>query len=517
MNLTDTLLHFFHVSEKYRYALLLLRRGSRGAMKKLLIVLILCVVGNAHYTYSQSLIWERIFDIDYRQGSRDELIGLIIADTNGIFASVLSSKYERSTGFENPAILVCNSSGYVIDTIVNDDTCNGSYSAVDRSRKRLWIAYRTENYPFTRTVIEKKNYRGFTIVRKDFIGPDFIDSLPAYIYKLLPAQDGGFYMLAGRNRVISGQGSEPWQVSRWDSLGNRRWVKEYLYTYAYGQPQQAEFLPNGNLFVSGWAGREIMALEIDTATGRALNRKVLYTHPENVGWALAGVKRCLDGYIVSAYDSRNSSSVNRYFFGKFNDTLGRVWGARSSLGMGTMITPLTDSTFWIGTKVGLQNIYQRMGPDSTVLHSIVLAVDDAASPLYGTGVNYVAHFNDQSAVFGGTTRQATTQGSALYLCKIDSIGTPFNPVYPPVGPVPVATKNRIVEPDLQVFPNPFTHTLRISHKGTIQLLDIHGRKVMVQAVEAGQELNTGSLPRGMYLLRFTSSAGKGYVRKVVRE
>jgi len=86
-----------------------------------------------------------------------------------------------------------------------------------------------------------------------------------------------------------------------------------------------------------------------------------------------------------------------------------------------------------------------------------------------------------------------------------------------VGPVPVATKNRIVEPDLQVFPNPFTHTLRISHKGTMQLLDIHGRKVMAQAVEAGQEINTGSLPRGMYLLRFTSAAGKGYVRKVVKE
>jgi hypothetical protein len=71
--------------------------------------------------------------------------------------------------------------------------------------------------------------------------------------------------------------------------------------------------------------------------------------------------------------------------------------------------------------------------------------------------------------------------------------------------------------DLQIYPNPFTNTLRLSHKGTAQLLDIHGRVILSQPVEAGEELKVGSLTKGMYLLRLQSVGGKLYVRKVVRE
>jgi len=180
---------------------------------------------------------------------------------------------------------------------------------------------------------------------------------------------------------------------------------------------------------------------------------------------------------------------------------------------------MADSSFWylkvvMGNTAPTAYNYEKMDKNFNVTHSVNLYTQNNISAKRITSVGFLS---DGSAIFGGEVTTATTSGSALYLCKIDSIGTPYNPVYPPVGPVPVATKNRIVEPDLQVFPNPFTHTLRISHRGTLQLLDIHGRKVMAQAVEAGQELNTGALPRGMYLLRFTSAAGKGYVRKVVRE
>jgi len=468
----------------------------------------------------QSLVWERTIDLSTSnlEGNSDAILDLCVQDSNNIFINALANCFSIPTPngrYQRPILLKANSQGILIDTIIVEDTVFGYRFTLDRLKKRLWMIFQTQNYPYGRLVFQKINFQGFTLARRDFwLDSSIPDSLSYDIMKLVPSNDGGFYILATMSRNISGQSSDLWQVSRWDSLGNRRWVKEYLYTYAYGQPQQAEFLPNGNLFVSGWAGREIMALEIDTATGRAVNRKVLYTHPENTGWFTTGVKRCPGGYLISAYDSRNSSSVNRYFFGKFNDTLGRVWGARSSSGMGTMITPLVDSTFWIGTKSGNRTLYQRMGPDSTVLQTVVLSVDN---PGESTGIGFVGHFTNLSAVFGGSTTRRTTRGSALYLCKIDSIGTPYNPVYPPVGPVPVATKNRIVEPDLQVFPNPFTHTLRISHRGTLQLLDIHGRKVMAQAVEAGQEINTVSLPRGMYLLRFTSAAGKGYARKVVRE
>jgi hypothetical protein len=319
------------------------------------------------------------------------------------------------------------------------------------------------------------------------------------------------------DRRIGTQSTEQWQVSRWDSLGNRRWVKEYLYTYAFGQPQQAEFLPNGNLFVSGWAGREIMALEIDTATGRALNRKVLYTHPNHtVGWILTYIARAPNGFVIAG-GTTASSGDSLAFIGFVNDSLRLTWSIYSSNTTRYFISTMADSSFWYLKTSGRnpnEYNYEKMDKFFNVTHSVNL---NTQSNLTRKLLNSVGFISDGSAIFGGAITTTSTSGYALYLCKIDSIGTPFNPIYPPVGPVPVATKNRIVEPDLQVFPNPFTHTIRISHKGTMQLLDIHGRKVMAQAVEAGQELNTGSLPRGMYLLRFTSVAGKGYVRKVVRE
>jgi hypothetical protein len=286
-------------------------------MKKLLCSLIIFWLlpfwGN-----SQSLQWERI-----NNPSNDDIFrDLLIQDTSAFFANVASSSFQYPTSssvYLAPLIVKYNSQGYSQDTIILEDSTFYIYSTIDRSRKRIWVAYRTENYPYTRTVIEKINFRGFTIVRKDFQGADRIDSLPATIYKLLPASDGGFYMLGGRNRRIGTQNTEPWQISRFDSLGNRRWVREYLYTYAFGNPTGGEFLPNGNLFVSGWAGREIYGIEIDTATGNMVNRKVFFTHPENAGWFFSSVHRAADGYIVTGYDSRNSSTdVNRYFFGKYN-------------------------------------------------------------------------------------------------------------------------------------------------------------------------------------------------------
>jgi hypothetical protein len=482
----------------------------------LLLIWLLPLLGN-----SQSLQWERVLDFSSGINSfriSDIVRYIAVQDTNTFFCSAICGDYGTPSPAGSmyfPTVLAFNSNGSIIDTIVfNDSTLTGQSFCLDRTRKRIWVAYRTDNYPYTRTVIEKINFRGFSIVRRDFRGPDRIDSLPATIYKLLPASDGGFYMLGGRTRVINGQNTEPWQVSRFDSLGNRRWVKEYLYTYAFGNPTGGEFLPNGNLFVNGWAGREIYGIEIDTATGNTVNRKVFFIHPDNAGWFFSSINRAADGYIVTGYDSRNNSTnVNRYFFGKYNDTLGLVWGAMSNYSV-TFINPMSDSTFWLGTKVGPNSVYQRMGPDSTLLHSIILSTDVGSSY---TGVSHSGHFNDQSAIFGGITQRSTTQGTALYFCKIDSIGTPYNPVYPPVGPVLTSNQRQNQEPNLQVYPNPFTNTLRLSHKGTAQLLDVHGRVILSQSVEAGEELKVGNLPKGMYLLRLQSVGGRLYVRKVVRE
>jgi hypothetical protein len=105
----------------------------------------------------------------------------------------------------------------------------------------------------------------------------------------------------------------------------------------------------------------------------------------------------------------------------------------------------------------------------------------------------------------------------MYLCKIDNIGRPFVTGGGPQLVLSNQEKEPEAEPNLQVYPNPFTNTLRLSHKGTAQLLDVHGRVIFSQPVEAGEELKVGNLPKGMYLLRLQSVGGKLYVRKVINE
>ncbi len=74
-----------------------------------------------------------------------------------------------------------------------------------------------------------------------------------------------------------------------------------------------------------------------------------------------------------------------------------------------------------------------------------------------------------------------------------------------------------INDNLQVYPNPFANTFRLSNKGIAQLLDVHGRVILSQSVEADEELKVGNLPKGMYLLRLQGEGGRMYLRKVVRE
>jgi hypothetical protein len=488
-------------------------------LSSLLLIWLLPFWGN-----SQSLQWERIIDFSNNTttniefgGTRDNLLDLTMIDSSNILASVYCEKFPiigSGTFYSKPVILMLNSNGASLDTLILEDTISDFKISLDRTRKRIWLAYRTQNYPYTRTVIEKINFRGFTIARRDFQGADRIDSLPANIIKLLPSSDGGFYILANRNRRIGNQNTEPWQISRFDSLGNRRWVKEYLYTYAFGYPTNGEFLPNGNLFVNGWAGREIYGIEIDTATGNMVNRKVFFTHPENAGWNYASVVRSPGGYYLAGVESRDVP--NKFIFLRLNDSLQTQWGGFSNTPT-EFLNPLADSTVWIyRLTFGGYTRYIRYNTRGEVLHSYLVS-NQVQNETYNTVISAVGHFNDRSAIFGGNIRTPTTQGTALYFCKIDSIGTPYNPIYPPVGPVLSSNQKVNQEPNLQVYPNPFTNTLRLSHKGTAQLLDVHGRVIISQSVEAGEELKVGKLPKGMYLLRLQSVGGKLYVRKVVRE
>ena len=471
---------------------------------------------------SQSIVWERTLDISNNSNgtrTQDYLTEIALYDTNTFFCGATCGAFGgfslTGSGFYNPLVLKFNSNGSIIDTFVISDSVLFTHRiALDRERRHIWVAYRTSIVPYTRTVLEKLNFNGFTLLRRDFRGATAADSLPASIYKLLPSTDGGFYMLAGRTRRVGSVSTEPWQISRFDSLGNRRWVREFTYTYVSGNPTDGEILPNGNLFVSGWAGREIYGLEIDTATGNAVNRKVFFTHPGNAGWYPSKVVRTPGGYYVAGTDF--GSGPAQFFFARVNDSLRMEWGGFSN-NQFEFPTAMTDSSVWVARRIeGGFYQYMKFNRDSALLFQMNLT-NNIETSLYSTKFESVGHYTDYSALFGGTIRTPTTQGTALYFSKIDSIGTPYNPVYPPVGPVLTSNQRQNQEPNLQVYPNPFTNTLRLSHKGNAQLLDVHGRVILSQAVEAGEELKVGSLSKGMYLLRLQSVGGKLYVRKVIKE
>ncbi len=495
---------------------------------KLKVFLAICTLFWVQITFGQRVVWERTYDHSTgSNGTGDDILEVFLQDTSQFFVRTVTNEFSIRAGSvrrQKPVFFKVNSSGIILDTLIINDSISGYQVSLNRVKKHLWLSYNIQNFPYSRRVFHRINFRGFTLARREFPRTEpQPDSMPTIFKKLIPAPDGGFYLLAARELTVANQAREHWQVSRWDSSANRRWVKEYVYTYAIGQPEHAEFLSNGNLFVSGYSGREIMGLEIDTANGRAIERKLFYTFPNpTVGWISARAKRTPQGYFLQGGNYSNDSAGFRALV---NDSLRIVWSEWQSVnntGGNDEYMPMADSSFWYlrVQRIGGINLirkdywYEKVDKNRNVIVSIYLNSD---SNTIERSINSVAYISDGSAIFGGSVTTRNTIGSALYLLKIDSIGTPYNPIYPPVGPVLTSNQRQNQEPNLQVYPNPFTNTLRLSHKGTAQLLDVQGRVILSQPVEAGEELRVGNLPKGMYLLRLQSVGGKLYVRKVVRE
>jgi len=485
-----------------------------------IIILAICTL-LVQMAFSQSIVWEQRTDLGPYPGDPvgyDQLVDICLQDTSTFFTNCQPIRYSVEYGgtYFKPVIVKHNGRGVAIDTFVYFDTVNYYSFAIDRTKRRIWMAYSTDGQ-ISKFAIQRIDLNGRIIQYRAMPRLDIenFDSIPTSIFKILPSPEGGIYVIGTTMRRINNQYVYIWHTSRWDSLGMRRWVREYRDNFVYGAPNNAEILPNGQIMVSGWKGTEIIALDIDTGTGAQLSRKVLFTNPRGYGWYETFVRKLPDGYLVTGGDFGNPAQG---IIMKLNDTLGRVWGSYPSTVIGQNIQVMADSSFWMLYLRENNFFYDHFSKDSVVLNSLALT-NYAPNRRYETNLKKVEYFANGNAIIGGDKdfNDGIRNNKDIVLIKVANFGTPYNPVYPPVGPVPVATKNRIVEPDLQVFPNPFTYTLRISHKGTMQLMDIHGRKVMAQAVEAGQEINTGSLSRGMYLLRFTSAAGKGYARKVVRE
>jgi hypothetical protein len=483
-------------------------------MKKLTFLFLLI----SNLAFSQRITWQRELDFTRRSpGIRglDFLNELLVQDTTTAFAFINTESSNPYSGGYYPVILKINpTNGALIDTIIlQDDTASFLTSALNRDRQHIWLSY-TLAGDFAAEVYRKVNYMGFTLARRVFDVPTILADSIGGTNKLVPAPDGGFYAIGAMGRTVNNRRVTLWQISRWDSLINRKWVREYAFEYTRGVPTRAEFLPNGNLFVSGYNGSNIQGIEVDTGNGRMLDRKILFSHPRGFEWQFAAIYRHPNGYFLSGREASSADSGG--FNGFWNLQEQRRWARFRSLNYGNPET-MANSTIWAmtsGSATEDNNKYENIDTNGNVLYSVRLV---SPSVIRNITISKVQHFSNGSAMFGGGGNDFQ-RGDFLYFSKIDNYGTPYNPIYPPVGPVLTSNqKQQNQEPNLQVYPNPFTNTLRLSHKGTAQLLDVHGRVILSQPVEAGEELKVSYLPKGMYLLRLQSVGGKFYVRKVVRE
>jgi hypothetical protein len=488
-------------------------------MKKLIFVIVFSLLFGQ--VFAQRVLWTRQIDYSGININREDALNDVHAfDTSTIFVNGNFGKYydflNPSLGYY-PVVLKLNNRLDIVDTFVFPDTARRVLSCLSILKRRLWLVYEIGGLQpglVFRKIDFNGNIRALRVL--DYNTSSLADSVPRNMYKVLPAPDGGFFMLSDRNRTINNVRTVQWQISRYDSLGARKWLREYLYDFTIGTPDDCEILPNGRLFVSGSMGRNIVGLELDTATGNLIRRRTLFTNPNPNGWAVMAVKPLVDGYMIFGQDG---SANSRRLFMKLSDSLTTVWGSANTTVACYGFRPMRDSSVWMVNEINNRNLHHiKLSPDSTVLVDIplVFSADSNNTSVY---IKSIIHFNDGSAIIGGDGERQENQrfNRDLYFCKIGGYGTPYNPVYPPVGPVLTSNQKQNQEPNLQVYPNPFTNTLRLSHKGTAQLLDVHGRVILSQPVEAGEELKVANLPKGMYLLRLQSVGGKMYVRKVVRE
>jgi hypothetical protein len=319
-------------------------------MKKLTYLsFVIWALFGVQITFGQRIVWERTYDISSgANGDGDLVFEAYLYDTSRYFFRSNCMEFGlriNNTYRQRPVIFQANSQGIITDTIIVQDTIISYLGSLNRQKQHFWLYYRINNFPYSRTVFHRVNFRGFTLARREFPRTEpQPDSMPTIFKKLIPAPDGGFYLLAARELTVANQAREHWQVSRWDSSANRKWVKEYVYTYAIGQPEHAEFLPNGNLFVSGYSGREIMGLEIDTANGRAIERKLFYTFPNStVGWQSGKAVRTPQGYLIEGLNySRDSATVRALI----SDSLSIIWSEIGPSSNKRDYTAMADSSFW---------------------------------------------------------------------------------------------------------------------------------------------------------------------------
>jgi len=480
-------------------------------MKNLIIVFVLLVLESSSSVFAQSVFYSRINDYSNAAVTNlgnDEGNEIIIADSNNYIMNVKLGVTQIVSGrivYCTPNILITDSLFNVKDTIIIPDTSYQNKICYDKKSRNIWLAS-YNNYP-TRLTLIKLDLEGNVLASMVYSGDTMGMVMPYAIFKTYPDAQGGLYLLAVRSTVSAGQNVDPWMICRFDSNGVIRWQKEYIFTYRYGKPWYMEKMPDGQLYVSGTSGREITAAIIDTATGILLSRNVIYRYPSNRAWFYGYAMRYpIGGYYVMASCQRATSDQDSSNARVYLDSnLVVQWKTFSRL-KAYVPSVMQDSTIWtLRNDSSSSYSYEHYSIDGNLLHSIILSRDPGAAGDHI--INDVAHFSNGSAAFIGTIDNSTYVPGALYFCKISQLGLPYNPTYPAYPPLPqridtLATQALSNEPALQLYPNPGNNTLHISHTGDLLMYNMQGQLVVQKSVQAGDVINTGSLPSGCYLARF---------------
>jgi hypothetical protein len=503
-------------------------------MKKLFLTF-LVLLATSISVFSQRLVWEKTIDYranttpqfgssnddyirnihqiesgDFIYVARTDTFGLVYRPLGGLTLApnVLLRKVNQLGEFTSNNISI-------YDTIASDIASwynpNSSYLSVlyikgggtgDMSLRR-----------FNRNLIFAGEYN-FSL--RDF--PERI--YPSYNF-VLPATDGGFFIVGIKQITINNQRQQLWGVAKLSATAEYEWGQTYSSNFVNNEVNHVEYTANGNLLLSGWEGGQPVAKEIDDSTGN-LVRTINFGRVITRGFAKVQVYQAPNNqFYINGQENFASGQPFRTYLGKYDSTGQKIWGSLSNDSR-LFLKVFTDGSTWsIGTLTGRNGLYYKKNlADSTLAFALLISNDTTQTNTGYKIFNDAIFLGDGSAIFGGKItedRTGTYFGEAMYLCKIDNIGRPFVTGGGPQLVLSNQEKEPEIEPNLQVYPNPFTNTLRLSHKGTAQLLDVHGRVIISQPVEAGEELKVGNLPKGIYLLRLQSVGGKLYVRKVVRE
>ena len=504
-------------------------------MKKLLTTL-LVLLATSISVFSQRLVWEKT--IDYRanttsqfRGSNDDYINRIHQIESGDFIYVARADtfgliYLAPDGLTLTPNLVIRkvyqNGNLATQNLFVSDTFSGEpHSWYNPSNQFLFCLYFRRGVILGQYILKRFNRNLGFAGEYSFRPRDFPDRIYPSPVTIIPCIDGGFFMAGIKQVTINNQRQQLWCVAKLSANAEYEWGQTYSSNFVNNEVNHVEYTANGNLLLSGWEGGQPVAKEIDDSTGN-LVRTINFGRVITRGFAKVQVYQAPNNqFYINGQENFASGQPFRTYFGKFDSTGQKIWGSLSNDSR-LFLKVFTDGSTWsIGTLTGRNGLYYKKNlADSTLAFALLISNDTTQTNTGYKIFNDAIFLGDGSAIFGGKItedRTGTYFGEAMYLCKIDNIGRPFVTGGGPQLVLSNQEKEPETEPNLQVYPNPFTNTLRLSHKGTAQLLDVHGRVIFSQPVEAGEELRVANLPKGIYLLRLQSVGGKLYVRKVVRE